>query len=324
MSRFFRPGIGLLFIFGLFLATDALGEKSLSWRAMDVQARLDADGRLHVTERQAMIFTGDWNGGERVFRIGQGQSLKLESVTRVDAATGEKKKLSEGDLSQVDQYRWTDPHTLRWRSRLPSDPPFNSTEIGYEIAYTLSGILTRQGDDYVLDHDFAFPDRPAPIKNFSLDLAFDGVWQPKTPWPGRLERGPIPPGQGVVVTLPLSYRGTGLPAAAIRGTTAGQRWAVFVLLLAGIVGLFAAFRRRETDLGRFAPLTPPGAIDAAWLEKNVFTMLPEEAGALWDESIGAPEVAAVIARLAGEKKIEANAECKKLTLKRLVPLDHFS
>ena len=291
---------------------------------MDVEARLDADGRLHVTERQAMVFTGDWNGGERIFRIGQGQSVKLESVTRVDAATGEKKRLSEGDLSQVDQYRWTDPRTLRWRSRLPSDPPFNFTEIGYEIAYTQSGILTRQGDDYILDRDFAFPDRPAAIKSFSLDLAFDSVWQPKRPWPGRLTRGPIPPGQGLVVTLPLAYRGTGRPAAARTGTTAGQRWAVFAFLLAGIVALFVAFRRRETALGRFAPLLPPGAIDAAWLEKNVFSMLPEEAGALWDEAIGAPEVAAVIARLAAEKKIEAKAEGKKLTLKRLVPLDHFS
>jgi uncharacterized membrane protein YgcG len=242
----------------------------------------------------------------------------------VNAATGERKTLSQGDLSQLDRYGWSDSRTLRWRSRLPSDPEFNFTEIGYEIAYTLSGILVKQGGDYVLDHDFAFPDHVWVIKDFSLDLAFDAVWQPKKPWPGRLTRGPLPPGQGVVVTLPLSYRGTGRPAAARTGTTAGQRWAVFGFLLAGIVALYVAFRRRETALGRFAPLPPPGAIDAAWLEENVFSMLPEEAGALWDESIGAPEVAAVVARLAAEKKIEAKADGKKLTLKRLVPLDHFS
>src|SRR5207245_1133767 len=39
--------------------------RSLYWRSLEVSARLDADGRLHVSERQAMVFSGDWNGGER-------------------------------------------------------------------------------------------------------------------------------------------------------------------------------------------------------------------------------------------------------------------
>jgi hypothetical protein len=325
MRRIFRPGPGLLFCLGLLLALAALGqEKKLFWRAMDVRANLDADGRLHATESQAMVFTGDWNGGERVFRVRPGQSLKLEGLWRVDPATGEKKKLSEGSLSEVDHYGWSDPRTLRWRSRRPSDPPFSGTEIDYEIAYTLSGILLRQGDAYVLDHDFAFPDREGPIEKFSLDLELDPVWQPQKPWPGRLTRGPLPPGQGVVVTLPLSYRGAVRPAAARSGTTPGQRRAVFGLLLAATVALSVAFRRREAALGRFAPLPPPGAVDPAWLERNVFTLLPEEVGALWDEDIGAPEVAAVLARLTAEKKIETKAEGKKLTLRRLVPIDHFS
>ena len=325
MRTIFRHGTGLLFCLGLLLAPGARGqEKKLFWRAMDVHAHLDADGRLHATESQAMVFTGDWNGGERIFRVRPGQSLKLESVWRMDPATGEKKKLSEGSLSEVDHYGWIDARRLRWRSRLSSDPPFSGTEIDYEIAYTISGVLLRQADAYVLDHDFAFPDRVGPIESFSLDLDLDPVWQPQKPWPGRLTRGPLPPGQGVVVTLPLSYRGTTRPAAARTGTTPGERRAFFGLLLAATIGLYAAFRRPEAALGRFAPLPPPGAIDLAWLESNVFTLLPEEVGALWDEDIGAPEVAAVLARLTAEKKIETKAEGKKLTLRRLVPLDHFS
>ena len=42
--------------------------RELHWSAMDVRARLDDSGTLHVVERQAMVFTGDWNGGERIFR----------------------------------------------------------------------------------------------------------------------------------------------------------------------------------------------------------------------------------------------------------------
>jgi uncharacterized membrane protein YgcG len=325
MRRIFRRGPGLLVCLCLLVPSAAPGQqKKLFWRAMDVRARLDAEGRLHVTELQAMVFTGDWNGGERIFRVGQGQSLKLESVARVDPATGEKKTLAEGDLSEVDHYGWKDPRTLRWRSRGHSDPEFAGTEIDYEIAYTLSGVLLRQGDSYVLDHDFAFPDRVGSIEKFSLDLELDPVWQPQKPWPGRLTRGRLPPGQGVVVTLPLSYRGAARPAVGRTGTTRGQRGAAFGALLAGVLVLYAVFRRREASLGRFAPLPPPEAIDEAWLEKNVFSLLPEEVGALWDESIGAPEVAAVLARLTAEKKIETDVEGKKLTLRRLVPVDHFS
>ncbi len=89
--------------------------------------------------------------------------------------------------------------------------------------------------------------------------------------------------------------------------------AVFVLLYLG-------WRRRETVLGRFAPLTPAATIDSPWLEKNLISLSPEEAGALWDESIGAPEVAAVLARLASEKKIATEASGKKLTMRLLVPV----
>ncbi|HEX7420630.1 MAG TPA: hypothetical protein VF505_12135, partial [Thermoanaerobaculia bacterium] len=74
---------------GLLLALLALAAspaiaKSLHWRALDVTARLDRDGRLHVSERQAIVFDGDWNGGERTFHIGAGQALKFESISRVE------------------------------------------------------------------------------------------------------------------------------------------------------------------------------------------------------------------------------------------------
>ncbi len=311
-----------------------LAEKSLHWRAMDVRARLDADGRLHVTERQAMVFTGDWNGGERVFRVNPGQSLKLEGIWRVEPETGVKKPLSKGNLSEVDRYGWKDARALRWRSRLPSDPPFAGTEIDYEIAYTLSGILLRQGDSYVLDHDFAFPQREGSIEEFSLDLELDPVWRPPASWSGRLTRGPLPPGEGMVMTLRLGRSDASRPAAVRRvpvwptllqwRTTPAIRVGIFAVLLSAVLGLFLPWRRREIALGRFEPLASSDSIDKAWLDKNVFSLLPEEAGALWDDNISAPEVAAVLARLTAEKKIKARAEGKKLTMRRLVPIDHFA
>src|SRR6202162_2838802 len=132
MRRIFRHGTGLLFCLGLLLAPAARGqEKKLFWRAMDVHAHLDADGRLHATESQAMVFTGDWNGGGRIFRVPPGHRLKLESARRRAPATGEKEKLWEGSLSEVDHDGWIDARRLRWRSRFSSDPPFSGTEIDY-------------------------------------------------------------------------------------------------------------------------------------------------------------------------------------------------
>ncbi len=252
MYRIVRVSSLLVF---LFAPAVLRAEKSLHWRAMDVRARLDADGRLHVTERQAMVFTGDWNGGQRVFRVNPGQSLTFEGIWRVDPRTGERTALSKGGLSEVDGFSWKDSRTLRWRSRRPSDPPFSGTEIDYEIAYTLSGILLRQGDSYVLDHDFAFPQREGTIEEFSLDLELDPVWQAPASWPGRLTRGPLPPGEGMVVTLRLARRDASRPAAVQSGitpavraavrlrTTRAVRAGVFAVLLGAVLGLFLAWRR---------------------------------------------------------------------------------
>ncbi|HEY6147198.1 MAG TPA: hypothetical protein VIZ69_05850, partial [Thermoanaerobaculia bacterium] len=75
-SRLFGSCLALAFA-----ASYAAGEpKELHWRALDVRARLDESGRLRVIERQAMVFTGDWNGGERIFRLERGQKLELEGL----------------------------------------------------------------------------------------------------------------------------------------------------------------------------------------------------------------------------------------------------
>ena len=298
--------------------------REMRWSAFDVKARLDADGRLHVLETQHIVFDGDWNGGERTFRVFPGQSLTLESVTRIDG-DGTRHPLTNGDLSAVDAWSWTGPYVLRWRSRLPSDPPFSSTELVYEIAYTLGGILVKQGGaSYLFDHDFAFPERQWPIQAFSLALELDPVWKTKEPFAGSFRSAALPPNRGFLVTLPLTYTGTARPDAAKGVASHSLRVALLVLFGAAILALYAAWRARETRLGRFAPRTPPEKIDEAWLQNNLFNLAPEEAGALWDEKIGSPEVAAVIARLASNRMLTTEANGKKMSMRLLVPLERFT
>jgi hypothetical protein len=157
----------------------ALAQRELHWDRLDVEARLDRTGRLHVTETQTLVFTGYWNGGERTFDIRRGQSLSFIGISRVSGG-GVLDLKEDRTLSRVDDYAWTDARTLRWRSRLLTDPPFNRTAMTYVLRYQLSRVLVRHGDDYRLDHDFAFPDRAGTIDRFNLRLTLDSAWQPLT------------------------------------------------------------------------------------------------------------------------------------------------
>lgn len=287
----------------LFWGTAAAEDRELHWREVTVQARLDAEGRLHVRERQAMVFTGDWNGGERAFRLSDEHVLELESIKRLDPR-GIEIELAAGDLALTDRYDWSDSSTLRWRSRQPQDPPFSGTELTYILSYRLGNILVAQADDtYLLDHDFAFTERDGAIERFTLDLELDPVWATGQSLPRRLELGPLPPGEGAVVSVPLRYGGPGSPGAVLRRAPFALRFVLAAFLLAGVATLIIRLFRRERALGRFAPLPDAGAIDRAWIEAHVLSMRPEVVGAAYDHQTGAAEVAATIARMVTEKKL---------------------
>jgi hypothetical protein len=280
-------------------------ERSLHYGTVSVQARLDSEGVLHVSERQEIIFTGDWNGGERTFRVQGRQSLRLVGIARL--VDGRPQPLVEGDLSTVDSFRWVDSSTLRWRSRLPSDPPFDNTAITYVIDYTLSNILIPRGEGYLLDHDFAFPDRPGRIDRFEATLTVDPPWESGRPI-GAMRASPLEPGQGYVLSVPLTYAGPGAPGGVIFGASKPLRYGFFAAFLAALALFSALFYLSEKSVGRFARYTPGADIDESWLQENVFRYPAEVVGAAWDGKIGPAEVAAVLARMEVEKKIRSEVK----------------
>src|SRR5690606_19672305 len=216
------------------------------WRALNVEARLDAEGRLRVREQHAMVFDGDWNGGERGFHLRMGQQLTLHGLTRLDRATGEAVALEAGGLDRVDEFDWVGGSTLRWRSRLPSDPPFRAEEIVYQIDYSLWPVLISQGDDrYLLRHDFAFPDRAGVIERFDVSLEVDEVWSGAAGGVIREGMDRLEPGRGYTIELPLQYRGTGAPSAVPVGASSGVRGAVAVGALLVPLWVLLALRRRQ-------------------------------------------------------------------------------
>lgn len=300
--------------------------RTLHWRSVAVDAHLDAEGRMHVVETQAYVFDGDWNGGERRFNVYGNQSLEFEKLTRVDR-DGSETLLVMAPLDKVDHYQISDGPLLRWRSRLPGDPEFKNTELTYRLRYTLSGIVRRVNNKrYILSHDFAFPDRPGVIENFSVHFTLDPIWSGiQSPYDAHVTN--LQPGRGYVVNATLQHHGARAPVAVPFGAPSGVAWGMALLLVLGLAVLVYTFIIGEKARGRFV-FTPPGEIDQQWLDENVLRYKPEIVGAAFDNKIGAPEVAGILAALANEKKIETRVEQRRmkrplLHMKLLVPIDQI-
>ncbi len=178
--------------------------RELHWAGIDIDAKVESDGTLVISELQHMVFTGDWNGGERTFRVGLGQSIQLDRIVRIDPSTGEQRELVRGNLKEVDQWKWTSGNVLRWRSRRPTDPEFDNTRIDYRLDYRLTGVFEPFGErGFHLSHDFAFPDRDGVIDKIAVRLALAPEWRPLRPLPERIEGGPLEPGRSFVVEMDL-------------------------------------------------------------------------------------------------------------------------
>ena len=305
MPRFLLALVALLLAVSPFSL--AAQSRQLYWRELAVDAQLDSLGQLHVRERQRMVFAGDWNGGERVFNTRTGQRLDFHGLQRVDP-TGASVALTEGDLSAVDQFSWSSQRTLRWRSRLPSDPPFNDTELTFVLEYSLSKILVPTDSGFTLDHDFAFPDRDGPIHAFSLRLTIDSAWHTPAGFTGVYAADTLYPGRSYVVTIPLTFARPGLAPGVRFGATWIDRIVMLAALAAGLLLMVGALLRRDAALGRW--VAPPRVEDVneAWLQSHVLNQLPEVVGAAWDDRTAAPEVAAVLARLVMEKKLSSDVK----------------
>ncbi|HUJ15608.1 MAG TPA: hypothetical protein VL284_17610, partial [Thermoanaerobaculia bacterium] len=233
---------------------------------------------------------------------------------RID--NGVETPLVRSDLNKVDHYDFTSPTVLRWRSRLPDDPPFANKEIDYVLRYTLSGVLQESGGNYTLNHDFAFPDRAGVIEHFSLRLDIDPVWHgAKSPL--VVARDNLLSGESAVVRLKLQFTGATPPESVTHTLSAVAINAVLALLALAVAFLLYEFVSVERAKGRFTRI-PANSVDDAFLKQNLFVMLPEVAGFAIDGKTAAPEVAAVLARMTQEGKLSSHVESRGTLLKHKV------
>lgn len=298
------------------LPTGAMAQRALHWDLVEVAAHLDAEGRLNVTETQTMVFYGDWNGGERRFNIRPRQQLRLLSVERADGDRAIP-MVRDSSLDDVDDYAFTDD-TLRWRSRLPEDAPFANVRRTYVLRYQLLNIVQQNGDAYTLDHEFLFPDRQGVITRASVALTLDPAWQPQGEVQSLYTAEQVPPGQGLMVTIPLRYAGAGVPVTLATDLPGGIVRALWLLLTVPIIVIGWVFAR-EHWYGRFAPLQ--AQVDEAWIREHILKHPAEVVAAAWDTKIESAEVVALIARLVAEGKLTSGAKKKSMTLHLAVDRD---
>ncbi len=313
----------------LLLTAAPAAARTLFWESIEVEARLHGDGRLRVLERQLIVFSGDWNGGQRAFRVLPGQELRLHGMRRIDPESGERVVMRAGNLAQVDNYDWQGRDVLRWRSRRPSDPEFDATAILYELDYTLIGVVQERDGVYWVDHDFAPLDRAGRIERLHLALRIDEPWS-ALPIPGvergrdsgseliTLTRRGLLPGGLVVVNFGLE-RTDGTPAEAVRRLLPRSwRLAIVAALLAVAALLLLRLFAHERAQGRYESATVPRRPDPDWLAEHLLGMKPEIVGAVWDRRIGSAEVAAVLARLVAEGRLSSSVRTEGRWFKRRI------
>jgi hypothetical protein len=285
------------------------GERTLDWPRFVVEAHLDSSGRLFVRETQTMRFRGDWNGGERTFTVGFGQHFHLHRLSRLETATGTVREMVRGNLDVVDGWDWSDASTVRWRSRLPTDPPFSDAERTYVLEYDYGRILVPTDSGWLLDHEFGFRQREGSIADFRLSLTLDPAWRAPSSFAGRWRETDMAPGLSFLVTVPLRHVGAGEPSSALRGAPTGQRQLVAWLAIVVMGLLTLHFLWRERAVGRFAPV-PWRDVTPDWIRRTLLPLRAEVVGAAWDMHVGPAEVAALLARLVTEGKLASRVRTK--------------
>ena len=293
----------------------AQAPRELYWDALVVTAHLNADGSLAIVEEQEIVFSGDWNGGERRFDIRPRQTLSLDGMSRWTGSEWQPMR-EDASLGRVDDYWLAGDKTLRWRSRLPSDPPFDHAPIRYQLRYTLDGILRHDGDRFTLDHAFAFPNRTGRIDRFELALTLDPVWQPLIGVSNTYSAAGLAPGKSFVLTIPMRYSGTGTPAALDQSRSPAVQVAVLAIASVTLLSIFWVLVSERLK-GRFVPVQTNG-IDDAWLREHIFRYPAEIVSAAWDDNIGPSEIVTLIARMTVERTLESSADGSGMALRLLV------
>lgn len=316
---------------------DATGapEGVLRWHDLDVQARLDADGVLHVTEQATLLAFGSVPTAARALRGWIGTTIRVARVARAEGGTSVPVRHEVVD----------DGFTLRWVVQAPGAAPFApDTRLVYRIDYTVSGgVIPAWGvprfgsasaippffldpriraaelwrawrlaprgwaRPHLVDYDFSPLNvgGDGTVDHASVAIAFDRVWGSAQPF--RREWRPVAAGVDLRGPIAIDFRGDTPPAAVSRALHAA--WlAPLVLLPAASLGLWGAALARRWRQKRRYEQEP---MDAGWIDLHVTRKEPGEIRMLVEGTTGGRfygGARATLEEMARQGRIEAREE----------------
>lgn len=300
------------------------------WTRIDLDAKLDNDGRLRVVETHTMQVD---KGGFALFRefgLGADQSIRFTALTRVDS-DGSEHPLQDAEVGEdPGRYRYYDRgHAyyripgmkdgggLRFRFEyelvnavapswgigadpgpLPEEPRFMNP---WRRLDTLLADWREAWPDpprrFRLDHDVLFPSRDGPgyqVRRVDYRLEYASAWRRVHP---EAELATVKDDDDYRVRVLFEYLAPGAPPAAST-RQAAMRWASVAALPAVGALLWLILLGVES----FA-LRGGAPVDRAFVAEHLLPLAPEQV-ARWTDQPPTPVGAeTVLSRLAAERKI---------------------
>jgi len=330
--RAMRPFLWLLFVLGVGVPMSAA---DVVWTLIEVEARLDNDGRLHVVETHHMQVE---KGGFSLFRefgLGADQVIAFKGLTRVDS-DGAQHPLVDADVDEdPGRYRYYDrghayylvPELkeggeLAFRFEydlvnavapvwgiaagpgpLVEEPEFVQPwrRLGHILADWQDG-RTDPMRRFRLDHDVLLPSREVPaykVRRVDYRLEFDTAWKRVHP---AAEIATVVPDDHYRVRVLFEYLPPGAPPGAPSREAAARLAAVAAL---PVVGVFLWLLLLAAEAFSARGLGPVGRELVA---EQLMPLAPEEITRLAGEPLRRDDPEAVLSRLAAERKIAVDVQ----------------
>lgn len=299
---------------------------------IDIEAHLDNDGRLQVTETHRMTLGKGAESEFRVFGRSVDQEIVLKAITRIDPDGAEHRLVDRVDqeVEGPDQYRYysrghvyfryptiAEDTTLAyrfeyelvnavspawglgagWEPLVPEHANWNLWRRSQEIVADAKEAWPDPKRRYRLDHDVLFPDRGVwndAALEINYRLVFDTAWREVDP---NAELARVTPHVDYRVRRLFEFLPPGAPPAAAQRQAATRIDSVVVVVGAGLLLYFAIVMLEAWTVSGGKRLDPNLVAD------RLAELAPEEIQAKVERSVPPVSVDGVLGRLASEQKI---------------------
>jgi len=146
------------------------------WNGLQIDAYLDKEGELLVTEKHSLILNGNIQNLNKQFPNSiKNQKLTIISLFRSDVVTNKIYEYRPGDLSHIGNYSIIN-NKLIWVIGNNNSPTYKNTPVTFILKYKIDNVLQSKNNTYILKHIFGQSNRSNNIKTFSFRIKLAPIW----------------------------------------------------------------------------------------------------------------------------------------------------